>query len=188
MFYPLSRKTLSELLETCGTPSRISNTLRSLHSLLLVPASEVDPIRVFHKSFPDFLTNPGRCKDKRFFVDPSLHHVDIFFSCLNLMQERLKRNICKLDGCPVLSEVKDLPTRREACIGSALEYACRFWTKHLMEIPGDCPLADRILRTIDQFFTTQLLFWIEVLSLTGNLSLGIYALHDIDQWYTSVSL
>ncbi|KAF9649417.1 WD40 repeat-like protein [Thelephora ganbajun] len=187
VFHPLSRKTLSELLKNCGTPSRISNALRSLHSLLLVPKSEVDPIRIFHKSFPDFLTDPGRCKDERFLVDPSVHHIDILFSCLDLMKERLRRNICDLDGCPTLSEVKDLPTRREACIGSALEYACRFWTKHLAKVPGNGPHAERAQEAVDEFFTTRLLFWIEVLSLTGNLNLGVYALHDIDQWYLSVS-
>ena len=187
VFYPLSRRTLSELLKHCGTPSHISNTLRSLHSLLLIPTSEVDPICSFHKSFPDFLTDPGRCKDKRFFVDPSIHHTDVLFSCLDLMKERLRRNICDLDERLTLSEVKDLPTRRESCIGSALEYACRFWAKHLMKIPNNGPHVKRVQESVDEFFTTRLLFWIEVLSLTGNLTFGVYALHDIDQWYLSVS-
>jgi len=187
VFHPLSRETLSDLLGNCGTPSRISSTLRSLHSLLLVPESEVDPIRIFHKSFPDFLTDPGRCKDDRFFVDPSVHHVDILFSCLDLMKERLRKNICNLDGCPTLGEVEDLAAHKEAWIGSALEYACRFWTRHLANIPGNGPHVKRVQEAIDEFFTRRLLFWIEVLSLTGNLSFSVYALHDIDQWYLSVS-
>ena len=54
VFNPLSVKTLSDLLRVSG----ISTTLRSLHSLLLVPTSEVSPVRVFHKSFPDFLMDP----------------------------------------------------------------------------------------------------------------------------------
>ena len=70
------------------------------YSLLLVPDSEDDPICAFHKSFPDFLTHSGRCEDKRFFVDPPVCHTDILFSCLGLMKERLKKNICNLDGCP----------------------------------------------------------------------------------------
>jgi hypothetical protein len=59
IFCPLSIKTLSDLLGNCGTPSRIYNTLRTLHSLLLVPENMEDPIWIFHKSFPDFLTDPG---------------------------------------------------------------------------------------------------------------------------------
>ena len=187
VFDPLSSKALSELFKNCGTPTRISNTLRSLHSLLLVPNNEVDPIRIFHKSFPDFLTDSGRCKDERFFVNPSVHHIDIFFSCLDLTKERLRKNICNLDGCPSLSEVKDLPARKDVYIGSALGYACRFWTKHLAMVPGDNSHVSRILKAIDEFFATRLLFWIEVLGLTGNLNAGVHALHDIDQWYLSVS-
>ena len=187
VFYPLSTKTLSELLEKCDTPSHISNALRSLHSLLLVPNGEDDTVRPFHKSFPDFLTNPRRCKDERFFIDPPVHHIDILFSCLGLMKERLRKNICDLDGCPLLSDVKDLPDRRTAHIGSALEYSCRFWTKHLSETRGSGPHIERVKAAIDEFFTTHLLFWIEVLSITGHLNHGIYALNDIDRWYLSVS-
>ena len=187
VFHPISRKTLSELVKSCGTPLHISSVLRSLHSLLLVPESEADPIRIFHKSFPDFLTDRGRCKDDRFFVDPPAHHIDILFSCFRLMKEKLRKNICGLDGCPTLSEVKDLPTRRETCIGGALEYACRFWTKHLAKIPGNGPHAEQVQEAIDEFFTKRLLFWIEVLSLAGNLNVGVYALDDIEQWYLSVS-
>ena len=186
-FYPLSRKTLSELLQECDTPFRISDALRSLHSLLLVPSSEIDPIHPFHKSFPDFLTDSRRCKDERFFVDPPVHHIEILFSCLGLMKERLRKNICDLNGCPLLSKVKDLPDRKKACIGDALEYACRFWTRHLSETRSSGPHVERVKAAIDEFFTTHLLFWIEVLSLMGHLDLGVYALHDIDEWYLSVS-
>ena len=187
VFHPLSRKSLSDLLSSCGTPSRISNTLRSLHSLLLVPNSEVEPVRIFHKSFPDFLTDPGRCKDERFFVDPSIHHVDILFSCLDLMKKKLRKNICDLDDYAILSEVEDLPTRREACTGNALEYACRFWTKHLAKVLGNGPHVKRVREAVDEFFTTRLLFWIEVLSITGYLGEGVYAINEIQHWYTSVS-
>jgi len=187
IFHPLSIKTISDLLRSCGTPSHISNTLRSLHSLLLVPAGEVDPVRIFHKSSLDFLTDPERCKDERFFIDPSVHHVDILFSCLNLMKEKLKKNICDLDDYAILSEVEDLFVRREACIGRALEYACRFWTKHLARIPGNSPHVKRIREAVDEFFAMRLLFWVEVLSITGNLGVGVYAINEIRQWYTSVS-
>ena len=78
------------------------------HSLLLVPDSTVDPICVFHKSFPDFLIDPDRCKDKRFYVESIAHHTEILLSCPRLMEKRLKKNICNLDDYAVLSEVKDL--------------------------------------------------------------------------------
>ena len=181
VFRPLSKKTISELVKGCGPPPHISNALRSLHSLLLIPGDETNPVGIFHKSFPDFLTDPGRCKDPRFFVDPPVHHIDILFSCLHLMKEKLKKNICRLEGCPTLDEVKDLSTRRRACIGSALEYACLSWTKHLVRIPGNGPHVKQVQEEIDEFFTNRLLFWIEILALTRNLNVGVYALDDIDQ-------
>ena len=55
VFNPLPMKALSTLLRM----SNISITLCSLHSVLLFPNNEGDPIQVFHKSFPDFLMDPG---------------------------------------------------------------------------------------------------------------------------------
>ena len=187
IFNPLPWKALSDLVKNCGTPSEISATLRLLHSLLDVPDSEDEPIRVFHKSFPDFLTDPTRCKDDRFFVDPSVHHEDILFSCLDLMKRLLKKNICRLDDYAALSEVEDLAERKETYIGISLEYACRFWTRHLSNVPGDGPHAERVQEAIDEFFAKRLLCWIEVLSIVGHLGASVYAINDIQQWYISVS-
>ena len=95
IFDPLSIKDLSDLLGP--SMQHIKNTIRSLHSVLLVPETSEDPIRIFHKSFPDFLLDPHRCQDRRFLIEPAGHHVEILLACLRLMGERLKRNICDLD-------------------------------------------------------------------------------------------
>ena len=181
---PLSVRALSDLLKM----SDISSTLRSLHSLLLVPTSKDTPVQIFHKSFPDFLTDPKRCGGKQFFVEPAVYHAEILFSCLNLMREKLKRNICNLDCHSVLSEVKDLSARRRDHIGDALGYACHFWTKHLLEIPGSSACVEEVQKSIDNFFATHFLDWIEVLVLTENLGVGVYAMDDVEQWYVSVSV
>ena len=186
-FHPLSRKTLSSLLRNCGTPSDISTTLRFLHSLLHIPDSEDEPIRVFHKSFPDFLTDRTRCKDDRFFVDPAVHHEDILFSCLGLMKKRLRKNICDLEDYAVLSEVEDLSGRMETRIGSSLEYACRFWARHLASVPGSGPDSKQVQEAIEEFFDKRLLCWFEVLSIVGHLGAAMYAINYIRQWYISVS-
>ena len=186
IFNPLSIGGLSELLGY--DTSRIRSTIRSLHSLLLISDSMEDPIHIFHKSFPDFLTDPERCEDNRFFVDPAIHHAEILLLCLNLMKKRLRKNICNLDDCIILSEVEDLPARQKNHIGDALEYACRFWTKHLLRISGNSSYVKDVQKAIDEFFMTHLLHWIEVLELTGNLGVGVYAMNDIEQWCVSVSI
>jgi len=182
IFQPLSIKTLSDLLINCGTPARMSSSLRTLHSLLLIPENIDKPVRIFHKSFPDFLMDPRRCTDSRFFIDPPIYHNEILLSCLNVMKERLKRNICNLDGYTVLSKVKDLPTQRATHIGGTLEYACCFWTKHLIKVSSDSSGAEDAYQAINEFFETGFLFWIEVLVLMERLNIGIYALNEIQQW------
>ena len=181
----LSIKGLSDLLKL--QTSHIHSTLRSLHSLLLVPDGIEDPILTFHKSFPDFLTDPERCKDQRFLVEPADHHAEILLSCLDLMRERLKKNICNLDYHAVLNEIKDLSAQCKDHIGDALKYACQFWTKHLLRIPGSISCIKEVEEKINQFFTTCLPYWIEVLALTGSLGIGIYAISDVEKWCTSVS-
>ena len=183
VFNPLPMTALSDLLGI----SNISTTLRSLHSLLLVPESKEDPIRAFHKSFPDFLMDPVRCKEEQFFVEPAVHHAEVLLSCFRLMGERLKRNICNLDGYAVLSQVTDLSTHKKAHIGEALEYACRFWSKHLLMVPSSGSHAGEVQKAVKKFFTRHLLYWIEVLALTGNLDVGVHAMHDVEQWYALVS-
>ena len=186
IFNPLSIKNLSELL---GQSAKyIHTTIRTLHSLLHVPENTEDPIRIFHKSFPDFLMDPNRCEDKRFFIEPTGHHVEILLACLRLMGERLKRNICNLDKYTTLSEVKDLSAHSKAHIGGSLEYACRFWTKHLLETPGNTPHIEEVQKAINKFFTTHLLHWIEVLAITGNLGTGVYSMNDIEKWCSLVSI
>ena len=131
--------------------------------------------------------DPDHCEDKRFFVEPASHHAEIILACIRLMENRLKKNICNLDDYAVLSEVKDLSTQKKVCTRDALEYACQFWIKHLLGIPGDSPYAEEVQEAIDKFFTVHLLHWIEVLALTRSLGTGVYAMNDIEQWYNLVS-
>jgi len=98
-----------------------------------------------------------------------------------------KRNICNLNHYAVLAEVTDLPAHWKTYIGDALEYACRFWAKHLLRVPSNSPCVKEVQEAIEKFFTTHLLYWIEVLALMGNLDVGVYAMKDVEQWCTSVS-
>ena len=185
LFNPLSIQGLSELMG-CSI-QRARSTVRSLHSLLLIPEDIEDPVRVFHKSFPDFLTSSDRCQDKQLLVQPTDHHAKILLACLRLMEERLKKNICNLDDYAVPREVEDFTTHKKAYIGNALEYACQFWTRHLLEIPSSSPDIEEVERKIEKFFRVHLLHWIEVLALTGHLSVGVYAMNNVEQWCNMVS-
>ena len=100
---------------------------------------------------------------------------------------KLKRNICNLSDYPVPSEVKALSTYKKDHIGDSLEYACKFWTKHLLEIPSSSPHAEEVEKVIIKFFKAHLLHWIEVLAITGDLGIGVHAMNDVQQWCNLVS-
>ena len=184
MFNPLP---VSALLNLLGAPN-VSTVLRTLHSLLIIPTNQSDqmPIQILHKSFPDFLTNPKRCTENQFLIEPSIGHRDILLSCLKLMKGRLKKNICQLEDYTHLNTVVDLAVHKTTYIGDALEYACRFWARHLVNAESGVGVQE-VHDAIDEFFTTCFLYWVEVLSLIGDLDIGVYALNDIDQWYMRVS-
>ena len=55
--------------------------LSSLHSLLILSENIDEPVRPFHKSFSDFITDPSRCSDPRFYIPPGTH-IDVFLRCL----------------------------------------------------------------------------------------------------------
>ena len=185
LFNPLPIKDLSHLLG-CST-QYIQSSVRSLHSLLLVPGSIEEPIQIFHKSFPDFIMDPNRCEDERFVVEPAAHHAEILLACQGFMDKWLKKNICNLGDYAILSEAKDPSTYKKDHIGDSLEYACKYWTKHLLEIPSSDSHTKEVEKAIEKFFAVHLLHWIEVLAITGNLGVGIYAMNDIEQWYNLVS-
>ena len=84
-------------------------------------------------------------------------------------------------------KANDLSARRKKYIGDALEYSCEFWKKHLVRSPSSGTDAEKVHEAIDKFFTTHLLFWIEVLIVMGNLNASVHCINDIQQWYNLVS-
>jgi len=186
VFNPLSRSSLATLLDV-GSRTILAS-LRSLHSLILVPDNNSDPIRPFHKSFPDYVTDQSRCKDAKYYINPGVYHAKIVIRCLELMDLRLKKNICNLPKYAMNEDVTDLPTRRMQYIGDAVDYSCRFWGKHLMLASGaDEGDVAQILVLLNNFFRRHLLTWLEVLSIGNDLSRAIHSLLDAEQWVINVS-
>jgi hypothetical protein len=68
--HPLSLDALADLLDI--RREIVEVTIHSVSAVLLV--EEKEPVRVFHPSFPDFITTSLRCNDTRFNISPSKHH------------------------------------------------------------------------------------------------------------------
>jgi hypothetical protein len=184
-FNPLSCMDLAVILDL--TPKSVRSAIRSLHSVLMVPESDSQLLRVCHKSFPDYLTDPTRCTDTRFHIDPSIYHLKFGIRCLALMNMMLKKNICDLPAYAMNCEIKDLGERREKYIGSGLEYACRSWARHLCFAYRDEGDVRYVIKSLESFFKHNLLLWLEVLSIIGDLGCAVYTLRDVKAWLVEVS-
>ena len=171
---PLSPSTIATLL---GFRTKsVSLRLSSVHSLLILQEDVNHPVRPFHKSFPDFIIDPARCTDQRFRVSPPDHHSELLIGCLELMNRRLERNMCKLSDGVANSEVGGLRDRIEKSIDHSLRYACESWHKHLVDLRTMPSQAPKITSILHRFLEEKVLFWLEVLSVLGTVRDAVDAL------------
>jgi hypothetical protein len=173
----MSRSQLATLLNV--KPMQITRALRSLHSVLTVPDLDTQPIRTCHASFFDFLTDPSRCTDNRFYIDPPTLHDDIALHCLGLMKRTLKKNICNIPRFSMNEDVEDLPTRRNELIRETLEYACRFWFGHLQLASREKENLTDIIASLKDFTEHRFLYWTEVLSIVKDLGVAVRSLQGL---------
>ena len=149
---PLSLVSLERLL--CLAPSTPRQTLVHLHSILILPDSDTEPIRLHHPSFVDFITQSSRCTDRRFVVDREKQHTLLAVQCLKAMQ-LLKQDICGINNpCLLNSEVDDLPLRIMVNIPAHVQYACRYWMFHLIH----ALISDTLADLLKEFCTKYLLY------------------------------
>ncbi|KAK6500111.1 hypothetical protein TWF481_010469 [Arthrobotrys musiformis] len=181
---PLSTCALAHLLGILE--EEVDDKLRYLHSVLDVPSKSQPspPIRLPHLSFRDFLVDPekgAKLDSKRidgerideingnfwFWINEKEAHSMLMIRCVDVLSENLKKYICclKYPGMPrkelSASEIdKRLP--------SHLQYACRYWIKHLKHSSEH--LRDEDAAHIYGFLRKHFLYWLETLSLLGRLS------------------
>ena len=158
----------------------VSFRLWSVHSLLLLQEDSNHPVRPFHKSFSDFITDPARCVDQRFRVHPPDHHFELLVGCLQLMNEKLEMNMCKLPDGITNRAVGDLRERTDKCISRPLQYACRSWHKHLIGTMKS--RMSEIKSILSAFLKERFLFWLEVLSVLGAAREAVGALESTAKW------
>jgi hypothetical protein len=104
--------------------------LGSLYSVLDVSEYQDSPIRLFYPSFRDFLLDERRCLDDQFRINEKMAHSALVDSCIKIMLNALKRDMCGLQMPGSLtSEVESNTVSR--CIPGHVQYACRYWVDHL---------------------------------------------------------
>jgi hypothetical protein len=145
-------------------------TLQYLHSIL-APTSSNQALQIYHKSFPDFITNNKCCTDARFYIVPEECHAQAAQCCFTVMNEKLHTNMYNLQGLQKFmknSEIRELGNYK---IVDEVAYACMHWATHLSKA-GDSNTNEFLLEMLGNFAYQHLLHWIEVLSLIGKLEMA----------------
>ena len=156
--------------------------LRRLGSLLTnvnSPDSTL-PIIPLHTSFRDFLINKQKSGD--FFVVIPDAHYGLAHACLGLVLRDLRFNICEIESSYLANkDIQGLGARIAKHLPPALVYACHFYGAHIAHHGFEINLFGKLR----DFFETKFLFWLEALSLTGNMSLALPVLSSLNVWLAS---
>jgi hypothetical protein len=181
LFNPLSPSGIAELISLA--PREVTLLLTSVQSLLILDEDPTQPVKPFHKSFPDFITNPSRCTNTRFYISPRNLHLELAVGCLGLINDRLEQNLLSLPDYALNSEVEDLQTRIDDQISVALQYACQHWHVHLTVAGGD---VSGVISSLHFFLEEKFLAWLEVVSVLGVVKGAVIALEKLVPWLQEV--
>ena len=174
----------SAIAELVGLdPKEVVLFITLIQSLLAIGEDFNQPVKPFHKSFPDFVTDPSRCVNPRFHISPGLLHLELVTNCLRVINGGLEQNMLSLPEYALNSEVKDLQARIDSRVSIALQYACRSWHNHLTETQED--IAD-VISLLRVFLEVKFLAWLEVLSVLRDLGAAAVALEKLMTWLEEV--
>ncbi|KAF7978475.1 hypothetical protein HWV62_45603 [Athelia sp. TMB] len=165
---PLTVEPMAHLLEFTDSGTTCRLALQRLGCV--IQGSEGQPVRMLHKSFPDYLTDRSACGSEPWFINIQEHQCALTRACLRIMNAQLHFNMCNLESSHIPNtSIKDLSERVEAALPLSLSYPCRFWGHHLSHVPStDSSVPPLIL----QFFQSKFLYWLEVLSLMGEVQVA----------------
>ena len=170
---PLSTSSISQLLHVAKRV--VDQTLSHLHAILDIPEDQTCPLRLHHPSFRDFLLDKDRCSDPKFWVDERQVHQTLADSCIRLMSDSLKQDICGQEAPSTL--VAGIESSWiEQCLPLEIRYACLYWVQHLQKSGAQLNDNDYI----HQFFQVHLLHWLEALGWIGKTSEGILAIYSLE--------
>jgi len=141
-----------------------SNILRLFRKGLM---SVLDPgpiLHFHHWSFEDFLLShylQQKLHKLSGIWDRELHERQLALLCLKAMvSSELRFNMGNLDS----SSIKNVDIDVKSTVSPLISYSCLFWIDHLIQTPSD----EKMVKAVQFVMYEKLLFWLEVISLTGN--------------------
>jgi len=184
---PLTMDDLEHFLQhRFPSPSGVS--LEDMCSRLLPIISiegENHAIKIRHKAYKDYLIDSKRSAlyGDAFFIDRSKAHRKMTISCLKIMQQGLRFNICGLKSSHKMNDqVEDISALVNRCIPSYLAYACQHWADHLRGIASSEKRDTDIVNLLRNFLNFHLLYWLEALSLLSRSNIASKSLLIAAEW------
>ncbi|KAG8751282.1 hypothetical protein FRC11_009534, partial [Ceratobasidium sp. 423] len=175
---PIAATTLATLVGLSET--EVLSALQSLRSVLHVP-EESGFISALHASFPEYMLDASRSRELH--CNPLQSNKALVYRCFEVMGSELRFNICNLKSSyRTNDQVVDLDTRVAKHISPTLSYVCRYWAQHLLSSPAIANTRDMLL----EFLCNQLLFWMEVLSLSSCIGIGAPMMQQAQTWLRQV--
>jgi len=155
---PLTVKTLAELLGL--SPAHLRGALDELHAVIFIPVQDdTGELRTLHASFGDFIFTRA---PEHIRIAKGFGHDELARACLYRMAAD--------DLCFNVSRSRSSYEANSGCkpdwIAHSLIYACLHWAHHIglaSSISSFDDLIDSVLRV-------KLLFWLELLSVMGEVS------------------
>ena len=180
----LCEETIAELAGV--KPNLVKKWVDRLGSLLYRDEGANGVIRVRHLSISDFFIGDECPSD--YHVDLRDANIQLGIVCLTTMLDQLRFNICKLEDSRLANaDIRDLQSRIRQSISDALQYSCLYWSHHLC-FSGKSD-NEHVWERLRKFFEgPQVLFWIEVLSLMGMVSVSIPSLRRVLSTWIKVSI
>ena len=166
---PLNLRSIERLMNVDSGDARAALVL--LPSVIALPETSdaPQPPRVYHPSFPDYITDPSRCRRPQLVIDPHINHLQIFKRCFTIISTMLKRDICAIaDSCLMNSDIEGLEAKVRQAIPPWFRYAILHWPTHLSAVPSDNSEA---ISCLEHLCTKNLLHWVEACALLDSLEL-----------------
>jgi hypothetical protein len=165
----------------------VERAIDSLASVLYKDASNSHAIRLCHPSFMDFLTKSDRDCPARFRIDIRHENTRMATSCLRTMIDKqggLQFNICGLESSHKMNkDIEGLSDRVKTAVPEALRYSSLYWAAHLANSATGVDGRTELYNLLKRFFEGgRPLFWLEVLSLIGEVKAAITSLLLVVAW------
>jgi len=182
-YRPLCEETIAELAGV--RPDVVKIWVEDLGSVLYRDEGASGGIRFRHVSISDFFVSDDCQADYQ--VNLREANMELGIACVDKMVEQLRFNICGLDDSRLTNaDVKDLGSRIKENISDALQYSSLYWSNHLCFTPdiGERRVWDKLKKFFEGPYA---IYWVEVLSITGMLEIGVPSLRELTSKLVKVS-